>query len=106
MPTACPTPVAILIEALVSGLSVHKRLCMPLRPEALSEGRRVSQIAEEDCDLFSLAFKGTSGRENLLGEVLRSVGLGRGEAGKCSRLRPAWLASAKDIVLLELVLPG
>ena len=37
------------------------------------------EVSEEDRDLLALAFQGGFGRQDLLGEVLRGVGLGRFE---------------------------
>jgi hypothetical protein len=42
---------------------------------ALSQDREVRQVAEKDGDLFALALEGASGGQDLLGEVLRGVGL-------------------------------
>jgi len=41
---------------------------------------RSLEVGEEDRDLFALAFEGALGGENLLGEVLRGIGLRRLEA--------------------------
>jgi hypothetical protein len=38
---------------------------------------RVLEVSEEDRHLFALAFERALGGEDLLGEVLRSVGIGR-----------------------------
>jgi hypothetical protein len=37
---------------------------------------RALEVSEEDRDLFTLALERGLGREDLLGEVLRSIGLG------------------------------
>ena len=56
---------------------------------------RALQVGEEDRDLLALAFEGGLGSEDLLGEVLGSVGLGRGELHRRRgrRRRGYWLAA-------------
>ncbi len=44
------------------------------------ELHRALEVGEEDRDLLALAFEGTLGRQDFLGEVLRGVGLRGGEA--------------------------
>jgi hypothetical protein len=45
---------------------------------------RALQVGEEDRDLLALALKRCPGGQNLLGEVLGRVGLGRREAARVS----------------------
>ncbi|GIX49258.1 MAG: hypothetical protein KatS3mg131_3469 [Candidatus Tectimicrobiota bacterium] len=46
--------------------------------EALGQRRGVDHVAEEDGDFLALALKGAAGGEDLLSEVRRRVGTGRG----------------------------
>jgi hypothetical protein len=65
------------------GISVGEQLHRPL------------EVGEENGDLLALAFESRLGGENLLGEMLRGVGLGRGELrrGLSLRRRGDWLAT-------------
>jgi hypothetical protein len=51
-------------------------------PAVSEQLHRALQVGEEDSDLLALTFEGALGREDLLGEVLRSVRLGTGEAAR------------------------
>ena len=48
---------------------------------------RALEVGEEYGDLLALALQGGLGREDLLGEVLRGVGLGRAQRSADSRMR-------------------
>ncbi len=55
-----------------------------LRVAVCEQFHRALEVGEEDCDLLTLAFQGGLGDQDLLGEVLGRVGLGRGEAASVS----------------------
>jgi hypothetical protein len=59
-----------------------------LRIAVSEEFHRALEVGEQDSDLLALTFEGGLGREDFLGEVLRSVGLRGGEP----RL-PGWLTA-------------
>ncbi len=54
------------------------------------ELHRALEIGEQHRHLLALAFEGSLGGEDLLGKVLRRVGLGRGEAHLPGRLAAYW----------------
>ena len=54
---------------------------MPLRVALGEQLHRALEVGEEDRDLLALALQGSLGGENLVGQVLGSVGLRFGEAG-------------------------
>jgi len=54
---------------------------VPLRVALGEQLHRALEVGEEDRDLLALALQGSLGGENLVGQVLGSVGLRFGEAG-------------------------
>jgi len=69
--------IAVSTQGLqITRFSRSARTSSALKPARLF---RALEIGEEDGDLLTLALERSLGGEDLLGQVLRSVGLGRGE---------------------------
>jgi hypothetical protein len=71
--------------------------------EALGERAEPYDIGEKHRDLLPFALERALGREDLLGEVARGVGLGRGEFGGAWRSRSQRRAAAAAELLAGLV---
>jgi hypothetical protein len=82
--------------------AVHDRVD-GLRIEALRERAEPHDIGEEHRNLLALALERAARREDLLGEVVRGVGLGRGEFGGAWRSRNQRRAAAATELLASLV---
>src|SRR5262245_17278335 len=59
---------------------------------------RALEVGEEHSDLLALTFQGALGSQNLFGEVLGGIGLGRSKA----RLAGSWAADRRPALVAEL----